>query len=1187
MKTVLHSQIYFSILIILFMSMDTATTKAQTQLDPEFLWAVSAGGFAYDNSRDVVTDNAGNIFITGSYDVFADFGDTTLVTETENVFIAKLDTDGNFMWAKSVLNFGTIEVVTITLDNTENIIIAGNFAGRFQIESGEELLSAGGLDVVILKYSPDGDFIWLNQFGGIEDNRVNDISTDTFNNIYFTGYNNSPTTGSNQIYTASFNEAGVFQWQRSTTGIGFYDKGTGICVNNMNNIFVTGAFGDTKIFEGSNALTQDSIVISNGITDIFLAKYDVSGNLIWVQNVDNPDYDEGAKLSADLNGDIVLTGLTSAVSGANVYLAKYSEAGSLIWETLISFFPYNVYPKMALDNAGNISVIYLSSLGDNNSSGLGEIYFSRVNSQGVHLWTTNYGGFDFDDPGDVDIDINGDIVLSGGYSVEGFFGDTTLISIQASRDVFVTKVAAPKINYTPGIAEFGDVVVGENLQVQVLVENTTGTTLYFINSILIEENLESNFSIISGLPVDSLLPFQSVNVDLLFAPQNTGLKTGYLIFETDSPTSPDTVLVTGRGIINSLTLSADTLNFGSLDVNLSSELTFSLFNDGTETIILSDILITGPNENEFGLIGQLQDSIPPTDSRTFRVIYTPSVPGPKNASLEILSSSTSSPDSIILLGNAITAIIVQQPDSVKLGESTTLTVTPPEGLEVLSSQFYYKRTGEPIFQQSEMTLIGTDYAANIPLEYSTIRGIQYYVEFSGVSELITFPSTDPINSPASLEVSIDEFAYPQQMLPSEYGMVSIPLTLNNPDISSVLQDDYGPYNNSVWRIFRWDELQEDYLEFPDLNADFTPGNSFWLIQSDGNPFNVNNAASVQSFSSFNIRIQPGWNQIANPFAFPVDWFSIENSQLLDTIQPVRWNIDSLDYEYNQFVLNPWEGYWLFNPLSQTINLSVPPVESIGNTPLPKSVYSFSTGEFIIQVRARLENSRYNDNQNFVGMINNKNNLYGSNIYEAPPIKNNIRLSIIGNDKRYAQNVVPVNADGAYWHVQLSTVEKNKEVSLSLIFKNHLPEDFDVWILNLDSGIPIPINNNMAKVFTGESGNVNLQLIIGTENYAKETAGNISLTPEEYVLNQNYPNPFNPSTTISYNLKEKSNVTLEVFDILGRKIKSLVDGEIQTAGQHTVIWNGKNISGNSVSSGVYLYRIHANDFIETKKMLLLR
>lgn len=1184
MKTVLFLQKYFSIVIIC-LSINSLTTFAQTQLDPEFKWAVSAGGFAYDNSRDVITDNEGNIFITGSFSASADFGDTTLVTETENVFIAKLDTDGNFLWAKRVLIFGNIQVVTITLDNSENIIIAGNFSGRFQIESGEELLSSGGLDVFIIKYTSDGDFIWLNRFGGVEDNFVNDITADSFNNIYFTGYNNSATSGNNQIYLAAFNSSGVFQWQRSTTGIGFFDTGTGICVNSINDVFVTGTFGDTKIFTGSTASTLDSIVISNGTTDIFLAKYDIAGNLFWVQSISNPDYDEGAKISADVNGNVVLTGISYTGNGGDVYIAKYSESGGLIWQNRISFFPYNNYPKINVDNSGNTSVIFLSSLGDNNSGGAGEIYFSRINNQGIHLWTTNFGSFDFDDPGDLDIDINGDIVLSGGYSVEGFFGDTTLISQQGSRDVFVTKVAAPKINSTPESTEFGDVVVGESLQSQVIIENTTGTTLYFINTLLIEANQESNFSILSGLPVDSLPPFESININLLFSPQTTGLKTGYLIFETDSPTSPDTLLITGRGIINSLTTSTDTLNFGSLDVNLSDELTFELTNDGTETIILSDILITGPNENEFGLIGQLQDSIPTNDSRTFRVIYTPSVPGSKNATLLILSNSTSSPDSIVLLGNAVTAIIVQEPDSVKLGESTTLTIIPPEGLTVLSSQFYYRRSGEINYQQSDMTLVGNNYAALVPQAYSTIRGVQYYIEFFGDTELITFPSTDPINSPASLEVNIDEFIYPQQILSSEYRMVSLPVNLSSTDVLSVLQDDYGTYNNTMWRILRWDELQQDYSEFPELNADFNPGNAFWLIHAEGKQFNINNALSVPSLNNYLLTIQPGWNQIANPFAFPIDWSLVENYQLLQG--PIRWNPDSLDYEYDQLTIEPWEGYWVYNPTNQNINISFPPIESAPDHPVNKNLADFGENEFLLQIKASTENSTSRDNQNFVGMIKEENIFGWRDFYEAPPIKNDIRLSIIVNDKKYAQNLIEVNSDGAIWDLELFSERKNKNIILSIDGFDKIPKDFQLWLLDINKQVVIPVNNGVASINPGSESYFQFQLVVGTEDFAKFNAGNISLNPTEYYLYQNYPNPFNPSTSITYNLKERSNVRLDIFDILGKTITTLVSDEIQNAGYHSLEWNGTNSSGNTVTSGVYIYRLQANDFIESKKMIFLR
>jgi hypothetical protein len=93
-------------------------------------------------------------------------------------------------------------------------------------------------------------------------------------------------------------------------------------------------------------------------------------------------------------------------------------------------------------------------------------------------------------------------------------------------------------------------------------------------------------------------------------------------------------------------------------------------------------------------------------------------------------------------------------------------------------------------------------------------------------------------------------------------------------------------------------------------------------------------------------------------------------------------------------------------------------------------------------------------------------------------------------------------------------------------------------------------------------------------------------PSSYNLFQNYPNPFNPSTTISYSLPKVSFVTLKIYDILGREVKTLVSNE-QNNGLHNVQWNGDNNYGSKVSSGIYLYRIEAGDFIVTKKMLLLK
>jgi len=92
--------------------------------------------------------------------------------------------------------------------------------------------------------------------------------------------------------------------------------------------------------------------------------------------------------------------------------------------------------------------------------------------------------------------------------------------------------------------------------------------------------------------------------------------------------------------------------------------------------------------------------------------------------------------------------------------------------------------------------------------------------------------------------------------------------------------------------------------------------------------------------------------------------------------------------------------------------------------------------------------------------------------------------------------------------------------------------------------------------------------------------------KEFYLEPNYPNPFNPETTITYQIPKASQVKLEIINILGQPVITLVDKE-QLAGFYSVQWNGKDDSGRSVPSGVYVYRLAAGQFVESKKMLLLR
>jgi hypothetical protein len=109
---------------------------------------------------------------------------------------------------------------------------------------------------------------------------------------------------------------------------------------------------------------------------------------------------------------------------------------------------------------------------------------------------------------------------------------------------------------------------------------------------------------------------------------------------------------------------------------------------------------------------------------------------------------------------------------------------------------------------------------------------------------------------------------------------------------------------------------------------------------------------------------------------------------------------------------------------------------------------------------------------------------------------------------------------------------------------------------------------------------------GTVNYSDAIEVIVDFTPDNFELSQNYPNPFNPSTTIEFQVPQASDVTIIIYDMLGQEVKSLFAGQIQ-AGNYSVEWDGLNNSGSKMSSGSYIYRMTAGEFIDTKEMILLK
>jgi hypothetical protein len=121
---------------------------------------------------------------------------------------------------------------------------------------------------------------------------------------------------------------------------------------------------------------------------------------------------------------------------------------------------------------------------------------------------------------------------------------------------------------------------------------------------------------------------------------------------------------------------------------------------------------------------------------------------------------------------------------------------------------------------------------------------------------------------------------------------------------------------------------------------------------------------------------------------------------------------------------------------------------------------------------------------------------------------------------------------------------------------------------------VPAVRDLAPEFAGTSVPLN-----------GRTPNNASL-PTDFNLSQNVPNPFNPSTDISFALPSDSKVSLTIYNVLGQQVKTLVD-EHMRAGYQTISWDGTDNTGRTVASGVYFYKLRANDFSATKKMLMLK
>jgi len=345
-------------------------------------------------------DALGNCYVSGYFYDNAVFGADTLYGAGDyDCYIAKLDTNGNWLWARRAGGSDYDAALSLEVDTNSNCYITGWFSGTAAFGS-TNLTSAGGWDIFTAKLDPDGNWLWAVSAGGASDSGGLGIQTDSFGNCYITGTFLGSisigtellvSNGNNDIFIAKLDTNGNWLWAKRAGGTG-NEVSSGIAVDQAGSCFVTGYFNGTASF-GTTDLT------SSGNYDIFAVKLDANGNWLWAKRAGGVSNDYANAIALDANNCCVyLTG---------------------------SFYGSAQFGTKALT-----------------SSGESDIFVARLDANGNWLWATKGGGISSEEGLGIATDSRGNCYVTGDFYDDIQFGGMTLTGSGYS-DVYVVKLAAP------------------------------------------------------------------------------------------------------------------------------------------------------------------------------------------------------------------------------------------------------------------------------------------------------------------------------------------------------------------------------------------------------------------------------------------------------------------------------------------------------------------------------------------------------------------------------------------------------------------------------------------------------------------------------------------------------------------------------------------------------------------------
>lgn len=470
----------------------------------EWKWAKSAGGTNEDKGNAIAVDAMGNSYVVGSFRGYTFFGTTLSVYSSdqydEDMFLAKYNSSGLIEWAVRAGGFDYEAANAVAIDSGGFIYVAGNFSDTSFFGS-DTLRSVGDYDVFVAKFSPSGNIIWARSGGGMGSDVATGIVVSGAKVAITGSFNTSASfdtlllTGSSEnVFVVNYDTSGHVLWAKGAGGSGT-DVAFGIHSNSDGSLLVSGYFWGSFII-GTDTLN------STGNADAFLAKYNANGNPLWVKQVGGSGYQYAYKVETDLMGNAYFFGefdvnatfdtttLLANGGGHDMFLAKYNNLGELIWAKTIGGNNYEYARGLAADNFGNtfITGYFTNSttIGTTTliSAGQYDLFVAGFDSMGNAIWAKRGGGTLHEYSQDIDVDAAGNAIIAGYfgylYTSPNYVAPIGSFSItgQGKRDIFVAKIEkafcqGPVITQHPTGA---DICKGASTQLWV---NAIGTALSY------------------------------------------------------------------------------------------------------------------------------------------------------------------------------------------------------------------------------------------------------------------------------------------------------------------------------------------------------------------------------------------------------------------------------------------------------------------------------------------------------------------------------------------------------------------------------------------------------------------------------------------------------------------------------------------------------------------------------------